>query len=155
MMTDATSRRDALYLDDIEVGAIAVSHTMGVDAAHMIAFAREWDPMPIHVDPVAARASIFGGITASSVYTFGLKQLLIKDILSPDAVVCMLGFDSGRLPAALHAGRQVHLEAKWLEKRGSSSRPDCGIVRFGIRILTDHNEVVLDFIETILMRARA
>ena len=142
------------YLDDIEPGMTVVTTAIPVDAGHMIAFAREWDPMPIHVDPVAAAASIFGGITASSVYTFGLKQLLIKQVLTDRGVVCMLGFGEGSLPAALHAGRMVRLEAQWLDKRQSASRPDTGVVRFRIRLITDRDEIVLDYVETVLMKTK-
>ena len=153
-MSDQAERRTHFF-DDIEPGVTIVTEPMPIDEAHMIAFARQWDPMPIHVDRDAAAASQFGAITASSVYTMGLKQLLVKQLLSEESVICMLGFTDGKLPCPLKAGRHVRLEATWLEKRLSSSQPDRGIVRFRIRLVTDIEEVVLDFVETILVRVRS
>lgn len=143
------------YFEDIEPGTTAHTDWMTIDENHMIEFARQWDPMPIHVDRVAAAASPFGGITASSVYTWGIKQLLIKQLLTEESAICMLGFTEGSLPAALRGERRVRLEAAWLDKRRSGSRRDCGIVRFRIRLLTDQEEVVLDYIETLLLKMRA
>lgn len=149
-----TAPDPTLYFDDIVPGERVETASILVDEAHMTAFAREWDPMPVHVDPEAATASMFGAITASSVYTWGLKQLLVKQILTEESVICMLGFDAGKLPAALYAGRRVRLVATWLDKRLSVSRPDRGIVRFAVRLVTDRDEIVLDYVETVLMRCR-
>lgn len=143
------------YFEDIQPGSTAHTDWMTIDEDHMIAFAQQWDPMPIHVDRAAAAASPFGGITASSVYTWGVKQLLVKQLLTEESAICMLGFTEGSLPAALRGGQRVRLEAEWLDKRRSGSRPDCGIVRFRIRLVTDHDEVVLDYVETLLLRMRA
>lgn len=145
---------ETYYLEDIRVGDTVVSRPMFADEEHMVSFAREWDPMPIHTEAAAAAASIFGGITASSIYTWGLKQLLIKQVLTDKSVVCTLGFDAGRLPTALHAGRLVHLTITWLDKRASASMPRHGIVRFGVRLVTDRDETVLDYVETVLMRCK-
>ena len=142
------------YFEDIEPGGTVVTAAMRVDEQHMIDFAQAWDPMPIHVDRQAAAASQFGAVTASSVYTMGLKQLLVKQLLTEESVICMLGFTDGKLPAALKAGREVRLEATWLDKRLSISQPDRGIVRFRIGLITDQDECVLDYVETILVRAR-
>lgn len=149
-----TAPARTLFFDDIEIGGTVLTGWITADEAQMIDFARQWDPMPIHVDRAAAAASMFGGITASSVYSFGLKQLLVKQILTEDAVICMLGFGDGKLPTALHAGRRVRLEATWLDKRVSRSRSDAGILSFRIRLITDRDEVVLDFVETVLIRLR-
>jgi acyl dehydratase len=107
-MTDRV-QRPTLYFEDIELGVTAVTEPIYVFEDEMIAFARHWDPMPIHIDRDAAAKSQFGGITASSVYTMGLKNLLVKQLINEESVICLLGFSDGRLPAALKADRAVRL----------------------------------------------
>ena len=35
----------------------------------IVAFGREWDPQPFHVDPETAKESVFGGLIASGGHT--------------------------------------------------------------------------------------
>jgi acyl dehydratase len=136
---------------DIEPGHVDESDWLALDEAAMIAFAREWDPMPFHVDPDAAADTLFGAVTASSVYSWALKQKLVKQLIDPRGVVGMLGFDEGRLAQPLYANRRVKLVIDWLEKRASRSQPDRGVVRFRVRLVTDRDETALDYIEALLM----
>lgn len=59
---------------DIEPGESDDSGWLVLEEEGMIAFAQEWDPMPFHVDANAAAKTVFGAITASSLYSWGLKQ---------------------------------------------------------------------------------
>lgn len=111
---------------DIEPGQSDESDWLVLEEEAIIAFAQEWDPMPFHVDADAAAKTVFGAVTASSVYSWGLKKKLIKQILDPSGVVGMLGFDQGRLADRLYADRRVKVVVDWLEKRISKSQPARG-----------------------------
>ena len=41
-------------------------------AEDIIEFARQWDPQPFHIDEEAAKKSIYGGLTASSLHLFAI-----------------------------------------------------------------------------------
>ena len=62
-----------LYWEDFRVGdALAMgSHTFSED--EIIAFARQYDPQPFHVDPVAASESNFKGLIASAYFFPGRR----------------------------------------------------------------------------------
>jgi len=60
------------YFDDYAPGTSYECGTVSIDEASIIAFAKEFDPQPIHVDPAAAAAGAFGGLIASGWRTAGL-----------------------------------------------------------------------------------
>ena len=47
----------------------------------IIAFARDYDPQPMHTDPQAARSSPYGGLIASGWHTAGVYMRLLVDNL--------------------------------------------------------------------------
>ena len=54
-----------LSYEDFEPGQVFELGSRTVSADEIVAFAREWDPQPFHVDPEAAADSVFGGLIAS------------------------------------------------------------------------------------------
>ncbi len=50
-----------LYFEDLSVGQKFTTGTRRVDAAEIVEFAAKYDPQPFHLDPEAAKASLFGG----------------------------------------------------------------------------------------------
>jgi acyl dehydratase len=56
---------DLGYFDDYGPGTTYDCGIVRVDQAEIIAFAKEYDPQPFHVDPVAAASGPFGGLIAS------------------------------------------------------------------------------------------
>ena len=53
------------YWEDFAVGEIIALGSHTITEAEVLAFARKFDPQPFHIDPEAARRSIFGGLIAS------------------------------------------------------------------------------------------
>jgi acyl dehydratase len=65
----ASPLRPDFFFDDRQIGELTDmgTHTFGKD--EMIAFAREFDPQPFHLDEAAAKASLFGALCASGWHT--------------------------------------------------------------------------------------
>lgn len=61
-----------MWFEDTVIGARRVlgSHTFTED--EIIAFAEKYDPQPFHIDPQAAKASIYGGLIASGWHTMAV-----------------------------------------------------------------------------------
>lgn len=55
--------------DDLQPGLVLELGTITVDPAEMVEFARRYDPQPMHLDDDAARASMFGQLSASGWFT--------------------------------------------------------------------------------------
>ena len=58
------TRTPRLYWEDFVVGSTREFGAMPVTREATLAFAREFDPQPFHLDDAAAEASIFGRLRA-------------------------------------------------------------------------------------------
>jgi len=56
---------DLLYWEDFPPGDTMVMGSHTFTREEIIAFARQFDPQPFHIDPEAAKNSRFGGLIAS------------------------------------------------------------------------------------------
>ena len=70
-----------LYFEDFELGRVYELGSVDVTEADILEFARRFDPQPFHVDPEAARQSVFGGLIASGWHTGAMWMRLYVDSL--------------------------------------------------------------------------
>jgi len=143
-----------VFFDDVEIGAVTEAGPYLVTEQEIVAYAREWDPLPIHVSREAAIAAGLQGVSAAGVHTLSIKQRLVHRLAFVHAAMVTVGYESVKFPAPLYAGRQVTLRIDWLDKRRSQSKADRGLVTMRMRLLTDRDETVLDLTDTIFMRVR-
>ena len=132
------------YWEDIKAGDVVElgSHTM--DKERMLAFAREFDPQPFHIDEKAAEASIYGGLIASGWQTGSvLMRLLCDGFLKDIAGLGSPGLDEVRWLKPVRPGDTLTARLTVLDTTGSRSKPDRGIVRSLNEVLNQHGEVVM------------
>jgi len=131
------------YFDDLSVGWRSRVGTWPLDEADVVAFARQWDPQPFHVDPSAAKASIYGGLTASSLHLFAICTRLFFDHEARIAVLAMLGKDAVRFPNPARVGEHLVYDTECIEWRPSASKPDRGVIRLRDEVRDSAGHVVL------------
>lgn len=73
----------AVYAEDLELGVPYRAGQFLVTTPDIIAFARQWDPLPIHIDEQWAAAGPFGEIVASGIHSFGIFQRLAASNVYP------------------------------------------------------------------------
>jgi len=112
-----------------------------LSAEGIIAFAREWDPQPFHVDPEAAAQSPFGGLVASGAHTLALVARLFTTTLGI-AFVAGRGFEQLRLLNPMRPEVDVFLEVRVLELK-PGPQPDTGQVALGLRLVEDGGHAIL------------
>ena len=71
---------DRIHLEDIEVGRTVAFGDLTPSKDDIIAYARAFDPQPIHLDDEAAKASIVGGLCASGFHTCAIMMLSLIHI---------------------------------------------------------------------------
>jgi acyl dehydratase len=143
-----------LFFEDIEVGRQDICGSVTVDGDEMLSFAKIWDPLPIHVDPVVAN-KVNGGLSAPGLYILGLKQRLLHSAQVQAAVIASFGYDEVRFLLPVRAGDQLTLVIDWTDKRLSNSRVDRGIVTHRISLVDAGGKVVMTYLDTILVKCRA
>lgn len=128
--------------EDLAVGDHAESREQVVDLAEMLYFARRYDPQYFHADPEAAKASIFGEIIASGLFTTVLWRRLDHEISGDIAWICGVAWKDTRWPKAVRAGDR--LRARWacVSKRESAKDPRRGVIEMDYVLVNQKDETV-------------
>jgi acyl dehydratase len=119
-------------------------------------FAGMWDPLSLHTDPGFAKATGQGQghVIASGFHLLAICQKLMIEN-NPMAIVVGLGLDEVRFLTPGRPGDRFILEIEAISKRESGSRPDSGIVTHSFRLLNQHDEAVLTYKGTGMIRKRS
>jgi acyl dehydratase len=143
-----------LYLDDLHPGQRFISATHTIDQAQIIAFAREFDPQPFHLDADAARQHVFGGLAASGWHTASLTMRLIVQGGAPIAggILGVGGEITWSRPVRPGDTLQVHTEVVGVAP--SRSRPDRGTATLRCETRNQHDEVVQTFVAKLIVPRR-
>ena len=59
-----------MYFEDIHVGMEVQTPSTEIKKEKMLAFARDYDPLPLHLDEEYAKGTVFGGLIAPGVMSF-------------------------------------------------------------------------------------
>ncbi|WP_371762458.1 MaoC family dehydratase [Massilia sp.] len=117
------------YFEDFEPGQDIDLGTRTVTEDEIVAFAREFDPQPFHLDRGAAEASIFGGVIASGWHTCSMMMRMVVDgLMNRSASMGSPGLDGVRWLAPVRAGDTLNVHYRTTRVKASTSKPDRGIV---------------------------
>ena len=130
------------YFDDLRVGQRFVSGTHLIDEEQIITFAKQFDPQPFHVDPAAAKETVFHGHVASGWHTAAVTmRLLVTSGLSIEGG--MVGASAEvNWPRPTRPGFVLRVETEVTELRPSRSRPDIGLATIRSETKNQQGEVV-------------
>jgi len=125
-----------LHWEDFQPGAVSIYGPRLVTREEIVAFAAEFDPQPMHLDEVAARATMLGGLGASGWHMCCLFMRVIADgfVLNSSSMGGP-GVEEVRWLAPLRPGTQIRVRGTVVETRASKSRPDMGLVKFTYEML--------------------
>lgn len=146
-----------MYFDDFQPGFTAESDQGApLTEEAIIAFARDYDPQSFHLDPEAAKASIYGGLIASGVQTMGiaLRQVIESGIWA-EASMGSPGLDNVRWTAPVRPGDRLRTRMTVLEVAPSKTRPDRGRVRFLYETTNQDGVTVMRYEATQLLKRRS
>jgi acyl dehydratase len=144
------------YFEDYVPGATYEVGSVSVDQASIVAFAREFDPQPFHVDPVAAAAGPYGGLIASGWHTAALvMRVLVANYLSAESSLGSPGMDEIRWLYPVRPGDTLRVRATVTEARRSLSKPDRGVLTTLIEAVNQDGQTVMRATGINFVRARA
>lgn len=144
-----------MYLEDFKAGDTFTSPGVTITEAQIIDFALRFDPQPFHLDATAAAAGPFGGLIASGFHTAALTfRLFWQTGALGDESVGSPGLDELRWLKPVRPGDTLHVVAKVLEVRRSTSKPDRGVVRMHYTTLNQKGEAVLTLVGSQLVKSR-
>ena len=144
-----------LFLDDLEVGQRFETGSHAMDEEQIVAFARQFDPQPFHLDREAAKSTLFGGLAASGWHTAAITMRLAVGDGAPFAGG-MIGL-SGEIswPTPTRPQDVLRAVSEVLEINPSRSRPDRGTVTVRIETLNQNDEVRQTLVAKLIVPRRS
>jgi acyl dehydratase len=131
------------YFEDFEPGQDIDLGLRTVTEEEIVAFARDYDPQPFHVDRDAAAHSIYGGVIASGWHTCGMMMRLVVDgLLGRSSSMGSPGLDGVRWLAPVRAGDTLNVRYRTVQVKASASKPDRGVVWSKWVAINQHGETV-------------
>jgi acyl dehydratase len=128
---------------DVTVGERIDCGTTSVSEADIVDFAKQFDPLGIHVDPDVAAASHFGGLIASSIHTFALTQPPVVEHFYADSdLVAAANIEEFRLPNPVRPGDTLAVTLDIEDKRPSEGNEGRGVVTTRRRATVDGRTVL-------------
>lgn len=145
------------YYEDLSVGELKkFDRPYEVKESEIIEMATRFDPQSFHIDPVAAKESVFGGIVASSVHVFAMWVAVgMKSQQKRSAALSALGFNHMKLREAIRPGDMLRARSEVKDKRLSKSRANCGIVTMANEMINQDDTVVFSIEHTFLIKCQA
>lgn len=132
------------WFEDLLPGAVFEFGDYEMTEAEIIAFASKYDPQAFHIDPDAAKASIFGGLIASGWHTSGaMMRMMVDHFIHAPASLGSPGVDEVRWLKPVRPGDRLRLRITTNETIPSRSRPDRGVVKFFTEVLNQADDVVM------------
>ncbi|QGM99102.1 MaoC/PaaZ C-terminal domain-containing protein [Methylocystis parvus] len=140
-----------VYFEDLHTGLRFKSEPFDMTEEGLIRFSRDNDPQFFHVDPEAAKESIFGGLIASGWQTGALTLRALLEGCGMTFAGGVVGMDahlSWKRP--VRPGDRLHIEGEITKLRASRSQPDRGFVTFKAATLNGAGEIVQTIEATML-----
>ena len=132
------------YWEDFKVGEVEQIGGKRVDKDEIIAFARQYDPQPFHIDEAAAKQSMYGGLIASGWHTCAMVMRMMCDAyMLRSASVGSPGIDNLKWLKPVRPGDTINARRTTLETRESKSKPDIGIVNNLWEVFNQDGEMVM------------
>lgn len=133
------------YWEDLQPGSVRELGSVRPSADDIKDFAEQFDPQPFHVDELAGRRSIFGGLCASGWHTCALAmRLTVDNFLRDAASLGSPGLESLRWLKPVYPGDTLTLRHTIVESRPLRKRPDVGLVRARWEMFNQNSEKVLE-----------
>lgn len=143
------------YFEDFRPGDSFAYGDELVTRESIIAFARDYDPEPYHLDEDAARDSIFGGLIASGLQVAALWRRMNVAAFPGVANEGSPGWDEVRWLAPVRPGDRLTVTTRVLETRPLNSRPGIGLVRFFHSITDQEGAARMTITANLFVRCRA
>jgi len=143
------------YWEDFTPGRIFEHGPRRLSRDEMMAFAAEFDPQPMHLDEVAARATMMGGLCASGWYVCSILMRMIADAFVLDSSsMGAPGVDEVKWLLPVRPDDEIRLRATVADVRASNSRPDRGFVKFHFELFNAAGQRVMTLTTSLMMRRR-
>lgn len=141
-----------LGFEDFQAGQVYDLGETRLEADDIIAFARQVDPQPFHMDPAFAETSVHGGLIASGWHTLAVwMRAATEHLFGRSAISGCPAVDKLRWPQPARPGDRLSATFEVVGSTPSPLRPGTGLVRGRAVLRNQHGQVVMTFLATIVI----
>lgn len=142
------------YFEDWKVGERLETASYTITEAQIVAFAREYDPQPFHLDHKAAETSPFKGLVASGWHTTAVTmRLIVESGIFGDSGGIGLGVDELRWLKPVYPGDTLRVVSEVASTRPNQERSS-GICHFAITTYNQDGVAVMKHSAIVLVPKR-
>lgn len=143
------------YFEDYAPGSVCEYGTVRLEEADVIAFAKQYDPQDIHMNPELASHGPFGGLICSGWQSLGvMMRLYYEHYISEAAFLDFLGVDELRWLRPVRPGDSLTVRIRLMEATRSPSMPGQGRLRNFVELLNQDRKVVMKLQAISVVRCR-
>jgi acyl dehydratase len=143
---------DLLYFEDFPPGEVVEYGRVDVSADEIVAFAREFDPQPFHIDEEAAREATDGLIASGWQTCALLLRMNCDEFLMRAAIVEEAGVEEVRWQRPVRPRDRLHVRRNTLAKRPREGRT--GEVAFLYEVVNQDGVVVMTRRSLLVLKQR-
>ena len=137
------------YFEQLSVGDSDSFGAYEVRREEVTTFAAQYDPQPVHTDPDAAAASMFGELVASGWHTAAMTmRLLVDHRLADSGAMGAVGVDELRWPEPVRPGDTLSVRTPVTATEPVDD--ERGYVDFEVTSTTDAGDVVLSMVPRVV-----
>jgi acyl dehydratase len=133
------------YWEDLTEGERFTCRPVAFDRGGIVAFGKEYDPLPFHVDGEAAGRSIFGDVIASALHTVSACTRVVVEAHGDIAILSGLSIDEIHAFHPVRPGDVLTVEGRWIGLRRSRGKPDRGIAGLKCTVMNRKGEIVMEY----------
>lgn len=135
---------DRRHFEDLALEEVVALGRITVTKEMIVSFAREFDPLPFHLDEAAAKRSLLGGLASSGWQTAALTLRLLTDaFLSRIASAGGLGFSDLKWMRPVMKNDTITGTARIIELRRSRHHSQWGVLTIDLDVRNQHNQPVM------------
>ena len=132
------------YWEDFKLGERAELGRHTFTEEEIVAFGRQYDPQPFHMDADRAGGGPFGGLIASGWHTCAIgMRLMVESYINQTVSLGSPGIDSIRWLKPVRPGDTIAYSRVVLESRASATRKGVGLVKHRWEAINQRRELVL------------
>ena len=147
--------KDRRHFEDLKIGEVIQLGKRTLSKDDIISFAKEFDPLPFHLDEEVAKKSLLGGLASSGWQTAGFSlRMLVDEFLSKVAGMGGLGFDNLKWKRPLMKNDTLTGTVTISALRRSKSHPEMGIVVLDFDMRNQKDQQVMTLSLTNLVEVR-
>ncbi|MBU7436202.1 MaoC/PaaZ C-terminal domain-containing protein [Paraburkholderia fungorum] len=142
--------------DELTVGQRFTLGSTRITLSASLEFSRTFDPFSFHVDPEAAKESMFGSLIVSGLHTLSaVHALSIRGgFLVEPSVLCGAGIDEIRFLRPVCPDDTISVVAEVIDLKPPHPGRDFGIARAKYWVTNDRGVIVMTFIDNHVIKLR-